>query len=187
MRKTLTPLVLCLLLPLSACVGSGPSLTLVPHAAGERPATVDPGAAAAMISEFRKGSGLAAVSLDPQLTAIAAKHAQAMAAADKLAHVLPGEGSFPRRLSAGGYNAAVAAENIGAGYHNLNEAFAGWRVSPLHKANLLNKDVTRIGIAVAYNGKSKFRDYWSLVLARPDDRKMAEGPSAGPAGPSSGQ
>jgi hypothetical protein len=42
---------------------------------------------------------------------------------------------------------------------------------------MLNRNVDRIGIAVAYNKSSKFRDFWCLVLAKPDDRKMAAGPS----------
>ena len=76
----------------------------------------------------------------------------------------------PGGWRSGGYDAAVATENIGAGYHNLNEAFAGWRASSHHRANMLKKDVTKIGIAVAYNKSSKFKDFWSLVLARPDER-----------------
>ena len=86
-----------------------------------------------------------------------------------------------RRLAAGGYDAAVAAENIGAGYHTLNEAFAGWRASSHHRANMLKKDVTKIGdSAAAYNKSSKFKDFWSLVLARPDERPPDGGPNAGP-------
>jgi uncharacterized protein YkwD len=178
-------LLLSLAVPLSACFGIGGALpsnvTYVPHQTVDRPATVDPGAAAAMISDFRRKSGLGAVTVDPTLAAIAAKHARAMAAMDKLSHVLPGEVSFAARLSAGGYDAAYAAENVGAGYHNLDEAMAGWKASPPHRANMLNRNVDRIGIAVAYNKDSRFKDFWCLVLAKPDERKTAAGPSAGPA------
>ena len=166
--------------PLFGCLGfgGGSNVMYVDRPAVDRPATVDPGAAAAMISDYRKKSGLGAVTVDATLSAIAAKHARAMASQDKLAHVLPGEGSFAARLTAGGYDAAYAAENVGAGYHQLDEAFAGWKKSPPHRANMLNRNVDRIGIAVAYNKGSKFRDYWCLVLAKPDDRKVAAG--AGP-------
>jgi len=106
-------LFLCLALPLSACFGLGGGLPsnviYVSHPAVDRPATVDAGAAAAMISEFRRKSGLGAVTVDPTLAAIAAKHARAMAAQDKLSNVLRGEVSFAARLSAGGYDAAYAA------------------------------------------------------------------------------
>jgi uncharacterized protein YkwD len=170
--------------PLATCLfggGGGSHITHVPHPAVDRPATVDPATAAAMVSEFRRKSGLGAVTIDPTLAAIAAKHAKAMAAEDKLAHVLPGEVSFAARLSAGGYDAAYAAENVGAGYHTLDEAIAGWRASPPHRANMLNRNIDRIGIAVAYNKDSRFRDFWCLVLAKPDERKMAAEPVASPA------
>ena len=182
MGRTRYALFSCLALPLFGCLGLGgpPSNVMyVPHPAVDRPATVDSGSAAAMITAYRKKSGLGAVTIDPTLSAIAAKHAKVMASQDKLAHVLPGEGSFEARLVSGGYDAAYAAENVGAGYHDLDEAFAGWKKSPPHRANLLNREVDRIGIAVAYNKNSKFRDYWCLVLAKPDDRRLAAGP--GPA------
>jgi uncharacterized protein YkwD len=155
---------------LSACLSTDISVSMVAHPAVDRPATVDSAAAVAMVNAFREGRGLPPVVLDPKLTAIAAAHASAMAARDKVAHVLPGEGSFDARLQAGGFAAAVAVEDIGAGYHDLNEAFSGWRASPPHRDNMLRKGVTRMGIAVAYSPTSKFRDFWSLVLAVPDDK-----------------
>src|SRR4029079_7748759 len=90
-----------------------------------------------------------------------------MANADRLAHVLPSEGSFEARFKSAGYWPAITVENIGAGYHNLDEAMAGWIASPSHRRNLLDKDVTRLGIAVAYNAEGKFHDYWTLILAAP--------------------
>ena len=73
----------------------------------------------------------------------------------------------------------AVAENIGTGYHNLDQAMAGWKNSAGHRKNLLNPDVTEIGIAVAYTPKGKFHDYWALVLARKDQRRQS-GPDAGP-------
>jgi uncharacterized protein YkwD len=90
-----------------------------------------------------------------------------MAAADKMAHVLPGEGSFQRRLSAGGFAASQAAENIGGGYKSLDEAIDGWRRSPDHNANLLRAGVTEIGIAMFTADDSTYKTYWSLILAAP--------------------
>jgi len=74
-----------------------------------------------------------------------------------------------------------ASEPQKARLHDLAEAFAGWKKSPPHRANMLNRNVDRIGIAVAYNKDSKFKDFWCLVLARPDERKVAAGPLPGPA------
>jgi uncharacterized protein YkwD len=120
------------------------------------------------------------VTLDPKLTRIAADHARRMAAADRLDHVLPGEGSFRKRMNAGGYDAAVAAENIGAGYKTLLEAMNGWKNSPHHDENLLRRGVTEIGIAVASAPGSKFKYYWSLVLAGPYERPEGGPMTGGP-------
>ena len=93
-----------------------------------------------------------------------------MAEIDKLTHD-PGGRGFVERLKASNYDASRAAENIGAGYHTLAEAFSGWRDSPPHRANMLLKGATRMGIAAVYTPRSKYKVYWSLVIAEPDDRK----------------
>ncbi|MEX0853355.1 MAG: CAP domain-containing protein [Bauldia sp.] len=131
------------------------------------PGVVDARAAAKLISEYRARHGLPTVTVDRRLTAIAADHARRMASANRVAHVLPGEGSFQRRLATGGFDAAVAAENIGGGYKTLAEALEGWRRSPPHNANLLRGGVSRIGIAVFSAPGSTYKTYWSLILAEP--------------------
>jgi len=131
-------------------------------------AELDASAAASMLSGYRANNGLVAVAIDPDLMRLADAQARAMAAQDKLDHnVIRG---FPERLKAGGYDARVAAENIGAGYHTLAEAFSGWRDSPPHRANMLLAGATRIGIAAAPAPKSKYRVFWALILAAPDVR-----------------
>lgn len=150
-----------------------------------RETSIDTATAARMLSDYRRSHGLGPVSLDPTLTRIAADHALKMASAGKLAHVLRGEGSFAKRLRTGGYDAAVASENIGAGYKNLDEAFAGWRQSKSHNKNMLRPDVTVMGIARADSAGSEWGAYWSLVLARPyvPPPSLPTGPSALPGGP----
>jgi uncharacterized protein YkwD len=133
-------------------------------------AQVDASAAASMISGYRQNNGLGAVAVDPKLMKIAAEHAYAMASRDRLDHDLGGR-SFNNRIAGSGYDAKSAYENIGAGYHTLAEAFSGWRGSPGHRANMLRRDVNHIGIAAAYAPRSKYKVFWALVLASPDDRK----------------
>ena len=132
-------------------------------------ARLDAAAAASMISGYRANNGLPAVALDPQLMALAEVQAAAMAKRDKLDH---NSGKpFVNRLRASGYDAKHAAENIGAGYHTLAEAFSGWRDSPPHRSNMLLKDATRMGIATAYTPKSKYKVYWAFIIAEPDEKK----------------
>ena len=130
-------------------------------------AEIDPAAAAAMLSGYRANNGLGAVIVDPDLMRLADAQARAMANRDKLDHNVIR--AFGDRLKAAGYNASAAAENIGAGYHTLAEAFSGWRDSPPHRQNMLLAPATRIGIAAAYAPTSKYRVYWALILAAPAD------------------
>jgi uncharacterized protein YkwD len=132
-------------------------------------ARLDDLAAASMISGYRANNGLPAVTLDPELTRLAQAQAEIMASRDRLDH---GAGKpFVARLKASGYDAKTAAENIGAGYHTLAEAFSGWRDSGSHRANMLLKGATRMGIAAVYTPRSKYKVYWALILAEPDEKK----------------
>jgi uncharacterized protein YkwD len=108
-------------------------------------AKLDAAMAASMISGYRRNNGLSAVTVDPALMRLAEAQARAMASRDKLDHNV-GRG-FAERIRASGYDARIAVENIGAGYHTLAQAFSGWRDSPPHRANMLNRNATHIGIA----------------------------------------
>jgi uncharacterized protein YkwD len=126
-------------------------------------AELDAPAAASMLSGYRANNGLPAVTIDPELIKLADAQARAMAARDKLDHNVIRD--FGERLQVAGYTSKVAAENIGAGYHTLAEAFSGWRDSPPHRRNMLLDGASRIGIAAAYSPKSKYRVFWALILA----------------------
>jgi uncharacterized protein YkwD len=130
---------------------------------------LDPQAAAAMISNYRTNNGLPAVALDPALMRMAEEQARAMAARNKLDHDVAG--SFRARIMRSGFDAGAAAENISAGYHTMAEAFSGWRDSPHHRANMLLKPATRMGIAAVYAPGTKYKVFWALVLAAPDERR----------------
>jgi uncharacterized protein YkwD len=132
-------------------------------------AELDAQAAASMISGYRANNGLPAVTLDAELMRMAQAQAEVMAKRDKLDHSIGKP--FEVRLKASGYDAKRAAENISAGYHTLAEAFSGWRDSPPHRANMLLAGATRIGIAAVYTPKSKYKVFWALVIAEPDDKK----------------
>jgi hypothetical protein len=126
-------------------------------------ATLDPVAAAVMISQYRQNNGLGAVVVDPELSKLAEQQSRAMAARNKMDHNV--KGPLEKRLSASGYPATLAVENVSAGYHTLAEAFSGWRDSPPHKANMLKNGVTKLGIAAAYAPNTKYKVFWTLILA----------------------
>jgi uncharacterized protein YkwD len=151
--------------PLTACTSAAESVgSIFKSPLATKQGSVDAAEAAALISQYRRSRGLSGVTVDTTLTRIAAVHAQRMAAADKMAHVLPGEGSFQQRLKAGGFTAAMAAENVAAGQDSLADVLEAWRKSPGHNANLLLPNISKIGIALAIAEGSKYRTYWALVL-----------------------
>ncbi len=132
-------------------------------------AQVDSATAASMISGYRANNGLTPVTVDPELMKLAEAQARAMAARDKLDHNVIR--NFSDRLRSQGYNARAAAENISAGYHTLAEAFSGWRESRPHRENMLLNGATRMGIAAVYAPKSKYKVFWALIVAQPDERR----------------
>lgn len=161
-------LVLLTLFALAACAGK-PDQPSFYRDLAQPGAKLDDAAAASMISGYRTNNGLPAVILDPALTTMAQAQAETMAQHDKLEHNV--KKPFIKRLNAAGYPAKVAAENIGAGYHTLAEAFSGWRDSKPHRANMLLAGATRMGIAAVYTPGSKYKVYWALILAEPDANK----------------
>jgi len=126
-------------------------------------AHVDPAAAAAAITAYRASHGLGPVRLDPALTAMAQRQADAMVAGNTLSHTVAG--GFAARLAASGVDTTEAGENLGGGYYSLDEAMVGWRGSPEHDANLRIKNATRVGIAIAKDARTRYRVYWALELA----------------------
>ena len=131
-------------------------------------ARLDPVSAASMISLYRQNNGLGTVAVDPDLMKIAEAQSSVMASQNKLDHDV--RAPLARRLSGAGYPASVAVENVSAGYHTMAEAFSGWRDSPPHKANMLKSGVTKMGIAASYAPNTKYKVFWTLILASTEAR-----------------
>jgi uncharacterized protein YkwD len=156
-----------LTLLLAGCAAEAPVQTPAMYVnMAEAGARLDPVAAASMISQYRANNGLGGVEVDPELTKLAEAQSQAMAAKNKLDHDV--KAPLAQRLNASGYPATVAVENVSAGYHTLAEAFSGWRDSPPHKANMLKTGVTKLGIAASYAPNTKYKVFWTLILASTD-------------------
>jgi hypothetical protein len=158
------------LLALAGCAGEAPlpeqpTMYLNMADAGAR---LDPVAAASMISLYRQNNGLGGVSVDPELMKLAEAQSQAMASHNKLDHDV--KAPLAKRLNAAGYPANLAVENVSAGYHTLAEAFSGWRDSPPHRENMLKNGVTKLGIAASYAPNTKYKVFWTLILASTDAR-----------------
>jgi uncharacterized protein YkwD len=131
-------------------------------------AKLDSQAAATMISLYRQNNGLGALAVDAELMKLAEQQSQVMASQNKLDHDI--KAPLAKRLNASGYPATLAVENVSAGYHTLAEAFSGWRDSPPHRANMLKSGVTKLGIAASYAPNTKYKVFWTLILASAEAR-----------------
>ena len=152
----------------AACAGTEPPAQPTFYRSMASPdAELDAAAAASMISGYRANNSLGQVTLDPTLMRLANEQSQAMAKKNLFDHAAAGE--FSKRLKRAGLDPTMAVENIGAGYHTLAEAFSGWRDSPPHRANMLKREATRMGIAAVYTPQSKYKVFWTLIMAGPED------------------
>ena len=122
------------------------------------------------VSRYRREHGLSSVKTDPQLTAVAERQAQAMAASGIMSHNVAGPFAF--RIS--GVGAGMAAENIAAGTKTWDETFRAWQNSPGHNANLLQSSADSIGFAVARNDQTRYKTFWAMVIADKSPKNSAQ-------------
>ena len=107
----------------------------------------------ALMNAARAKAGLAALTLDPAITAVAQPYACENAARMSISHVGSDGSDLPERFRRGGLKASLEAENTGLFGADAQYAFKWWMNSPHHRANILRPQVTRVGIGVAAAGR----------------------------------
>jgi cysteine-rich secretory family protein len=103
----------------------------------------------------RAAQGLAPLQWDAALATAARQHAMRMAQQNALSHQLPGEPALQQRASQAGARFQVIAENVAEGA-NAPGIHVQWMNSAPHRANLLDPQLSAIGIAVAQAGEYLF-------------------------------
>lgn len=127
-------------------------------------AALNPESARDAINNYRRSKGLKPLKLDAELTTAARAHAQDLAKWDRISHY-GSDGSNPwDRVKRAGYNAKLAAENVGTGQASFNEVLKGWQDSPGHNKNLLQAEAQNMGIALVHDPKTEFKTFWTLVI-----------------------
>jgi uncharacterized protein YkwD len=120
-----------------------------------------------LVNVYRKEKGLRSLKLQPALTEAARAHSRDLAKWDRISH-FGSDGSNPwDRVKRAGYNARLAAENVGTGQVTIDEVIKGWQASPGHNKNLLLADAEHMGIALVQDPKTEFKTFWTLVIASP--------------------
>jgi uncharacterized protein YkwD len=120
--------------------------------------------ARAVVNAYRAEKGLKPLKLNTELTNAAKAHSRDLAKWDRISH-FGSDGSNPwDRVKRVGYNAKLAAENVGTGQITFEEVMKGWKDSPGHNKNLLLADAEHMGIALVHEPKTEFKTFWTLVI-----------------------
>jgi uncharacterized protein YkwD len=120
-----------------------------------------------LVNAYRRSKGLRPLKLQPALIEAARAHSRDLAKWDRISH-FGSDGSNPwDRVKRAGYNAKLAAENVGTGQATIEEVIKGWQASPGHNKNLLLTEAEHMGIALAHDTKTEFKTFWTLVIASP--------------------
>lgn len=117
-----------------------------------------------LVNAYRAEKGLKPLKINTELTNAAKAHSRDLAKWDRISH-FGSDGSNPwDRVKRAGYNAKLAAENVGTGQVTFEEVLKGWKDSPGHNKNLLLADAEHMGIALVQEPKTEFKTFWTLVI-----------------------
>lgn len=111
-----------------------------------------------LVNHVRQRAGCDSVRTDSRLTTAAQGHSDDMSARGYFSHTSPEGGNFADRARSAGYP-SPGAENIARGPSDAEEVMRMWMESPGHRQNILNCDLTTIGVGVAPDGW-----YWTQVF-----------------------
>ncbi|WP_298943492.1 CAP domain-containing protein [uncultured Psychromonas sp.] len=110
---------------------------------------------------------VAEVTWSSTLTLAATEHSNNMANYNFFDHTGLDGSTVGTRVTAQGYTWSRVSENIAAGQTSAQEVVDGWMSSEGHCANIMNADVTEMGLACQVNSDSDYQRYWTQVFAKP--------------------
>ncbi len=107
------------------------------------------------LNRERSSRGLPALQWDEALASAAREHAVRMAQRNTLSHQLPGEPPVQDRATQAGARFSLIAENIAVA-PNPATIHSAWMQSPHHRDNILDPQLTVVGIAVVKGSDGLF-------------------------------
>lgn len=157
----------------------------LPVRQGDYLASVLPAVVSTLTNDARSAEKLAALTPNEVLAEAAATKAADMAEKGYFAHVSP-DGTQPWTwVRNAGYSYEYAGENLAVNFADSEDVVNAWLASPAHRANILKREYTEIGIGTA-TGEYKGKEAVFVVqfFAKPAAAQVATGsviPSAGDA------
>ena len=114
-----------------------------------------------LVNEIRKENGLNQLKTDWELSRVARYKSQDMKNNNYFSHTSPVYGSPFDMIKNFGISYKSAGENIARGQKTPQAVVNGWMNSSGHRANILNKNYTKIGVGYAADG-----NYWTQMFIR---------------------
>jgi uncharacterized protein YkwD len=108
-----------------------------------------------LVNAERADAGCRPLNVDARLAQAAQDHSADMAERDYFDHTTPEGLTFAERIVNAGYP-TPGAENIAVGQQTAEQVMEGWMNSDGHRANILNCELTNIGV-----GFVEDRMYWT--------------------------
>lgn len=118
-----------------------------------------------LVNTERSKQGLKALTLSSKLTSVANTKAKDMADNNYFDHNSPTYGSPFEMLQTFGVEYSYAGENIAAGQQSSEAVMNSWMNSSGHRANILNKNYTQLGVGHVTGGS--YGTYWCQEFIKP--------------------
>jgi uncharacterized YkwD family protein/spore coat assembly protein SafA len=118
-----------------------------------------------LVNQEREKNGLKPLKENWELSRIARYKSNDMKDKGYFSHTSPTYGSPFEMMKNFGIHYSYAGENIAMGQRTAQEVMKAWMNSSGHRANILNKNFTEIGVGYAVNGKGTA--YWTQMFIKP--------------------
>jgi len=112
-----------------------------------------------LVNIERTKNGLSSLTHDWELSRVARYKSQDMKDKNYFSHTSPTYGSPFDMMKSFGISYRSAGENIAKGQTTPQKVVTAWMNSPGHRANILNKSYTHIGVGYVKNG-----NYWTQMF-----------------------
>ena len=121
---------------------------------------------AILVNKARVEQGLNEVYVLPYLCDVAQLRAEESSAS--FSHTRTNGSSFSTAIDTELVPFSFSAENLAAGSSTAIDTFNQWKSSPGHWANILNPEITHMGIGVVYEEGSEYGYYWQQTFVKTD-------------------
>lgn len=118
-----------------------------------------------LVNKERVNYGLQPLKYNWQAARVARIKSQDMIDNKYFSHISPVYGSPFKMLESYGLKFSSAAENIAYGQRSAHDVMKSWMNSPGHKANILSKTVSEIGVGAAKDSKGTI--YFTQLFLKP--------------------